>query len=190
MKSTAPLERASKASWTAAALVALSRGGVEAVSVEPLAKVMGVTKGSFYWHFENRDALLAAALSLWEQRGTKDIITSLERIASPAERLAMLFRNVSGAKGEPAHAALSSASEPSVKKTLERVATMRLDFLSRCYRELGMRPRTARTRAQLAYSAYLGMLQLMRDSPSELAVPAERKAYVEHVIETLVTTRL
>ncbi len=187
MKPAAQATRATRDSWTLAALHALSHDGIDAVRVEPLAKVLGVTKGSFYWHFENRDALLEATLALWEQRGTKDIIAALERIVSPAERLARLFRDVSHAKGATSHAALASATEPLVRAALERVAALRLGFLTDCYRELGMPPKTARRRARLAYTTYLGMMQLMREAPSELSAPAERKAYVEHVIETLVS---
>src|SRR4051794_41764716 len=55
--------------WTQAALDALARGGVAAVAVEPIAKSLGATKGSFYWHFADRNALLESALDLWERRG-------------------------------------------------------------------------------------------------------------------------
>src|SRR4051794_41644168 len=57
--------------WTEAALEALARGGLTAVAVEPIAKSLGATKGSFYWHFADRNALLESALELWERRGTQ-----------------------------------------------------------------------------------------------------------------------
>src|SRR5262245_66201756 len=53
--------------WIAAAFEALAAGGVDAVRVEPLAKALGITKGSFYWHFTDRRALLDAMLSAWAQ---------------------------------------------------------------------------------------------------------------------------
>ena len=59
--------------WAAAALAAIADGGLAAVAVEPLAARLGTTKGSFYWHFANRDALLAAALALWEETTTTDV---------------------------------------------------------------------------------------------------------------------
>ncbi|HXD53500.1 MAG TPA: helix-turn-helix domain-containing protein, partial [Solirubrobacteraceae bacterium] len=52
--------------WERAALAAIRDGGPEAVAVEPLARRLGVTKGSFYWHFANRDGLLGAAIARWE----------------------------------------------------------------------------------------------------------------------------
>src|ERR1043165_7845340 len=53
--------------WVAAAFDALAQGGVDAVRVEPLAKALGITKGSFYWHFTDRRALLDAMLGSWAE---------------------------------------------------------------------------------------------------------------------------
>src|SRR5690606_7033358 len=58
--------RLSAADWAQAALDVIAEQGVSAVAVEPLARRLGVTKGSFYWHFPSRDALLQAALERWE----------------------------------------------------------------------------------------------------------------------------
>ena len=77
----------SPADWSRAAFRALALGGVEAVAVEPIAAELGATKGSFYWHFKNRDALIAATLEEWERRLTDTVIERLERSADPAERL-------------------------------------------------------------------------------------------------------
>ncbi|WP_412543871.1 TetR/AcrR family transcriptional regulator [Longispora sp. K20-0274] len=51
--------------WAEAALLAFAEGGLAAVAVEPIATRLGATKGSFYWHFPHRDALVVAALALW-----------------------------------------------------------------------------------------------------------------------------
>jgi AcrR family transcriptional regulator len=61
----APL-RTSRNSWTEEGLRALAAGGPDAVRVEPLARALGVTKGGFYWHFRDRQALLDAILDRWE----------------------------------------------------------------------------------------------------------------------------
>src|SRR3954454_25212776 len=83
--------------WTRAALDALARGGLSAVAVEPLAKELGATKGSFYWHFADRSALIAAALALWEQRDTDAIIAAVDRADDATARLRNLLRLVFGA---------------------------------------------------------------------------------------------
>ena len=59
------------------------RGGVAAVAVEPLAKVLQTTKGSFYWHFADRNALLEATLELWELRDTDRVMASLDETRTP-----------------------------------------------------------------------------------------------------------
>jgi AcrR family transcriptional regulator len=56
--------------WVRAGLAQLAREGVESVRVEVLARLLGVSKGSFYWHFADRDALLSRMLSSWEERET------------------------------------------------------------------------------------------------------------------------
>src|SRR3546814_6866850 len=58
--------RLSAEDWAQAALDVVAESGVAAVAVEPLARRLGVTKGSFYWHYPSREALLEAALSRWE----------------------------------------------------------------------------------------------------------------------------
>lgn len=171
--------------WERAALDALAEGGLAAVAVEPLARHLGVTKGSFYWHFANREALLTAALSRWEHQNTEAIIAQLEGLDNPRDRLRRLFAEVTrlGPAGD-LHAAISAAaSDPLVRPTVERVSARRLAFLEASYRALGMTPAQARHRAVLAYSAYLGLLHLRRESPNDLP---ELRAYLRHLCDALI----
>jgi len=85
--------------WVRAALRALAKGGVGAVAVEPLAQQLGVTKGSFYWHFPTRDALLSAALEHWEKESTEAVIVAVDTIADPRDRLMRLGAAVGGGGG-------------------------------------------------------------------------------------------
>src|SRR5688572_23444507 len=87
-----PKQNLSAGTWAAAALDAMAAGGVDAVAVEPLARSLGVTKGSFYWHFANREALIKAALDLWEQRETVDVIAGLENEPDAYLRIVNLFK--------------------------------------------------------------------------------------------------
>ena len=80
-----------RSDWARAALAAIARGGIAAVAVESIAADLGATKGSFYWHFKNRDALIQAALDMWEQSRTESVIEALEREPDPAERLSKLL---------------------------------------------------------------------------------------------------
>jgi AcrR family transcriptional regulator len=64
--------------WLKAARMALLQGGVEAVRVEKLARNLHVTKGSFYWHFRDREELLEALLREWEVELMQDLIPQLK----------------------------------------------------------------------------------------------------------------
>jgi AcrR family transcriptional regulator len=174
--------------WVDAGLAALGDKGLGAVAVETLARQLGVTKGSFYWHFPSRDELVAAVLARWEQRGTDDVIAGLLAIADPRRRLMALFRAVSRA---PAAGrvleALEASDHPAVAPVLARVTARRLEFIAACYRQLGWPRARAQHRALLAYAAYVGLLQLGRTAPR--ALPARSDEYVRHLVATLVPGR-
>jgi AcrR family transcriptional regulator len=78
--------------WLRAARLALLRGGVEAVRVERLARDLGVTKGSFYWHFKDRDELLEFLLREWESE-VPEILSEVGR-GSENEKIHGLIRLV------------------------------------------------------------------------------------------------
>ena len=84
--------------WASAALDAIARSGLQGVAVEPLARHLGVTKGSFYWHFANREALLERTLQLWEKQETDEVLNHAEQAASPHERVQRLIAEVNGSR--------------------------------------------------------------------------------------------
>ena len=61
------------------------------MAVEPLAKELGTTKGSFYWHFADRNALLEATLGLWEARDTDRVIAAIDESQDVMTRLRNLL---------------------------------------------------------------------------------------------------
>ena len=105
-----------KEDWIREALFAIAEGGSGAVAVEPLAKRLGATKGSFYWHFADRPALIAEALAYWEREHTDAMIAAVEEIADPRERLATLLRAVMAddREGQADVGLLGSAYDPLV----------------------------------------------------------------------------
>ncbi|AKQ64589.1 Transcriptional regulator, TetR family [Myxococcus hansupus] len=76
--------------WADAALWSLANG-VETLSVERLARSLGVTKGGFYWHYKDRADVLQAALSRWEELATTRVIQRLEALSEPREQLRQLL---------------------------------------------------------------------------------------------------
>lgn len=179
--------------WTVAAVDALATGGLAAVAVEPLAARLGATKGSFYWHFAGRDALVAAALERWERTETDDVIALVDTEPDAATRLRTLLAVVVGghehrARGAGVELALQpTAGHPLVAPVLVRVTERRLAYLSRLFGELGFPPADARQRSLLAYSAYLGHAQLRHATPDAVPTGAALPAYVDGVVATLVS---
>ncbi|HZP65275.1 MAG TPA: TetR/AcrR family transcriptional regulator [Rudaea sp.] len=180
--------RLSAADWEQGALDLIATQGVAALAVEALARQLGVTKGSFYWHFPTRDALLGAALARWENQDTEALFRQVEPISDPRERLRELFRRTGReAKSHVIYSALLRAlDQPIVQPVMERVSRRRMEFLTRGYRELGMGKREAAQRARLAYAAYVGFLQLTLQLGMPRLDHAEFEDYVEHVIATLI----
>ncbi|WP_436771504.1 TetR/AcrR family transcriptional regulator [Yinghuangia sp. YIM S09857] len=161
--------------WIDAAVAALIEGGVAAVRVDVLAKRIGITRGSFYWYFKDRDALVAAALETWEQRATADIIDGLREIPDPVERLRSLFTQAltadSYSRLEPALAA--DARHPLVAPVLRRVTERRVAFIADVYEARGYERTTARRQAIVAYAAYTGWLDLRHTASEVLPELAE-----------------
>jgi AcrR family transcriptional regulator len=182
-------KRLTAADWTAAALATLARGGISAVAVEPIAASLGATKGSFYWHFSGRDALLEAALLEWERTDTDDVITLVETEPDPLRRLRTLLAVALGdgtRRGERVELALQPAAKhPLVAPVLARVTARRLGYLAELFGELGFDPVEARQRSLLAYTAYLGHAQLAHATPGATPAGDELPAYVDAVIATL-----
>ena len=177
----------SRDDWTRAALEALASDGLAGVAVEPLARRLGASKGSFYWHFRDRGELIAATLQLWERRDTTEVIAALEQIADPRERLQELARSayVGAAAGNDAQSGvLAAASDLRVAPVLERVTRTRLAFLERQFEALGLDPPAARTRARLAYAVYVGLGDLRRATPPAPLTESEVAAIIELIIDT------
>lgn len=185
------LERAPRLSaedWAQAALDLIAEEGVAAVAVEPLARRLKVTKGSFYWHFPSREALLKAALERWESVEQENVFGTLEAVSDPRERLRRLFQLVAHeVKSHVIYAALLKALDhPVVQPVMQRVSERRLDYLTASFRQAGMARVEAQQRARLTYAAYLGFLQLSLQLNQPRMSHEEFEAYVDHVTSTLI----
>lgn len=145
-----------RADWLKAARLALLKGGVEAVRVEPLARRLHVTKGSFYWHFKDRNALLDALLSEWESE-MADIVARIDR-GSTIDRLRALVEIVverarlSELGDVPSDAAVFAwaSVSPQVARRVNRAERRRILLLIEIIGEP--------ERAQMLYLAWLGFV--------------------------------
>jgi AcrR family transcriptional regulator len=183
--------RLSADAWALAALDLIAEEGVAAVAVEPLARRLGVTKGSFYWHFPSRDALLSAALDRWELDVQQSVFDKLEAVADPADRLRALFRLAAGElRPHLIYSQLLKANDhPVVQPVLRRVSQKRMDYLAASFHHAGLGRGEALDRARLTYAAYVGFLQLSLQLQQPRMHHDEFDAYVSHLIATLIPGR-
>lgn len=180
--------RLSALDWANAALDVIAEDGVAAVAVEPLARRLGVTKGSFYWHFPSREALLGAALERWEAIEQEAVFGKLEAFPDPSERLRAMFKLVAHElKPHKIYSELLKALDnPVVRPVLARVSQRRMDYLAASFRQAGLPRMEAINRARLTYAAYVGFLQLSLQLGQPRLHHDEFEAYVSHVMDALI----
>ncbi len=154
--------RLGKREWIEAGLKALSEHGVEAVRVERLATALDVTKGSFYWHFENRGALLEALLEAWRTRATNAIIEEVEAKGGDAvAKLRALSTIVSRIDGRLDRAIrVWAAQDEMARAALDEIDRRRLGYLTSLFAELSFAPPEAAARARLVYHALIGQFAM------------------------------
>ncbi len=174
------------ADWAEAALQFIADAGLAALTLDALAARLGVTKGSFYWHFKGRADLVAAALGRWEQRATAEAIKGLDAVTEPLRRLELMLDAASQPpRSRSLYAALAEAAhDPVVRQVLNRVALARIAYLKACYGELGLAQPLADAKAVFAYAAYRGLLQVAHEAPA--ALPRDWPSYPVVVREALV----
>ncbi len=144
--------------WTVAALELLAEQGIDGVRIEILARRLGVTKGSFYWHFKDRDDLHVAMLDHWRRKTTLALIDRLDHVDAPAvDRLRQLIRLTTRPQS-----ALGSEVELSVRlwgrrdlrarSALGEIDDLRTRYMAGLLKEAGLDADEAQARSLLIYS--------------------------------------
>ena len=158
-----PRPQLDRAAWTQAALDTLADEGVTGIRVEVLAKRLHVTKGSFYWHFKDRQDLLAGVLETWKDGRIRDIIKQTR--PEPGKEEAQIFHVIDvysasrNKKGILIELAMRewARRDAQAAATVEEVDAWRL----RCARELflaiGLPLHEASTRSMLLYAYVFGV---------------------------------
>lgn len=152
--------RTPRSAWIDAAQQALATGGPEAVRVEALAARLGVSKGGFYWHFEDRAALLQEMLDSWEQSVVGDVIAQVEsEPGEPRAKLQHLFQLAStSANLLPVELALRdwSRRDGDVAARLHRVDNQRMEYLRSLFGPICIDEDDVEARSILAFSLFIG----------------------------------
>jgi AcrR family transcriptional regulator len=150
--------RLSADDWLKAALDVFAEGGVDAVRIVPLAQKLGVTRGSFYWHFADRDALLLRLLQIWSETQTDDIILQVERAGGTASaRLLRLLETCARDEGRIDMALRAWAQADQTARTAVAVVDRkRIAYLAKLLAAALPTDADAETKARVAYAAWLG----------------------------------
>ena len=151
--------RTPRGAWVRAALQALAAGGPDAVRVEALAVDLGVSKGGFYWHFADRQALLAEMLDTWEKAGTEDIIARVEsQPADPRAKLQRLFELTSSPEGLAVELAVRdwSRRDGDVAERLRRIDNRRIGYIRSLFGPFCADENDVEVRSMLAYTLVIG----------------------------------
>lgn len=170
-KNKAP--RLDRADWISAARNALIRGGENGVKVDPLAAEMGVTTGSFYWHFKNRQELLNEVLSDWEATNSAAFINAIEsHKAEPDAQLDALAEVwIDEINFDPAYdAAIRDWARTSAKvdKIVRRVDDRRISLIQEIFVGFGYAGAEALVRARITYFHQVGYYALhIKESRAE-----------------------
>jgi AcrR family transcriptional regulator len=143
--------------WLDQGLKTLAERGFTALKAEPLAKAMGVSRGSFYWHFADIGAFHAAILDHWREVAAEQIIANLEAASDHDNPLPLLLRQAFGARLALENAVRTWATlDPLARTAVQAIDRRRLDYVENLLRASGLSPNVARARAQILYWAFLG----------------------------------
>jgi AcrR family transcriptional regulator len=183
-----PPPRLQAADWADAGLQVIARRGWTGLTIDNVAEWLRVTKGSFYWHFEDRGCFVEAVLSRWRFMSSSATLARVAHLPDARARLRRLLEVVFEETGpvELDAAIWAARSEPLVASAIEAASRERIDLLTGLYRELDYSEREARRWALSAYSAFVGLLNTGEAARKVLQSTAERSAYAAHVIALFV----
>lgn len=154
------MDRLTKTQWLDHGLEALAKDGFTALKADKLAKSLGVSRGSFYWHFKNLADFHTGVLERWQELTVTLPISDVE--ASPANNGSRIEALVQLAAGDSLHVERAvrawAESNDSVKNAVKRVDQMRVAYLQQSLIEVGLSEEKASARAYLIYYAFLGQM--------------------------------
>ncbi len=156
----APPTRTPRSRWIEEGLRALAAGGPDAVRIEPLAQALGVTKGGFYWHFDDRRALLEEMLDTWERASIEEVIEHVESEGGDARaKLRRLFA-LASSSDELLTTDLAvrdwSRRDQAVAERLRRVDNRRMDYLRSLFGAFCPDEDDVEARCMLVISLWIG----------------------------------
>jgi AcrR family transcriptional regulator len=145
--------------WVAAATELLVDSGIDAVRVDVVSKILKVTRGSFYWHFKDRNDLLRSLLESWRKATTEQIIERFESHQGEPlelfhELISLPFRGRSAVRAARIELAIRAWArrDQMARHAVDEVDSRRVSYISQCFSALGFSLAESRQRAFLLYS--------------------------------------
>ncbi|KJC61933.1 transcriptional regulator [Bradyrhizobium sp. LTSPM299] len=167
--------------WLDQGLKTLAKSGFTALKAEPLAKAMGVSRGSFYWHFADIGAFHAAILKRWRDVAAEQIIAGIEA-AKGEDPVAVLLRLTFGSRLALEKAVRSwAAHDPAPRAAVQAIDRRRLDYVESLLKRAGLPDAVARDRTQIVYWTFLGF------ALSDQMLPQDRQQAVVAELLRMVT---
>lgn len=159
VKKVAKKKRLGKNDWLEAALETLKIEGVEGVYIEPLAKKIGITKGSFYWHFKDRGTLLEELIDFWKSKHTEGLVGFIENLSDTTDdgvevdKLWELMKYINNYEPDAYDPAIRSwaLTDKYAAKAMTEVDEKRLEIINNLLLEKGFEDITAMVRARMIY---------------------------------------
>ncbi len=180
-----------RADWIAAATEVLVDRGIDAVRVDVLARELAVTRGSFYWHFKDREELLTAVLQGWRDAATEQVIRRFEGHGSDpqaliAELISLPFRGRAAQRAARIELAIRAWArrDALARAAVDEVDERRIAYIAQCFSALGFPIAEARARAFVLYAYEVAESLLVRQG-----TPAQKKERSE-LLQRLVLTRI
>ncbi|MCF4097324.1 TetR/AcrR family transcriptional regulator [Maritalea mediterranea] len=177
--------------WLLAAIVAMAQGGVDNVKVERLAKQLGTSKGSFYWHFKDRKDLLDQLIRYWVEQGTNAVMAANEAAGnSPQAKLHSLLQvaldepvgTLSSAQGEMAIRGWAMI-DPHIREIVSQTEQTRIQYVSTLLQAAGLNAAEAHRGAEQLYLLLLGFFARASYAPD--TADSARQAVLDHLTATM-----
>src|SRR4051812_1686705 len=183
MAVTRTTEQLSARDWLDQGLETLVKSGFTALKAEPLAKAMGVSRGSFYWHFADIAAFHGAILKHWSEVATEQVIAGLEARPKDREALAVLLRGAFSQRPALENAVRTWATvDADARSAVSAIDQRRIGYIEVLLKQAGLHTETARARAQILYWAFVGY------ALSEQSLPkARQQAVIEELLRMAVS---
>lgn len=176
--------RLDRDAWLAEALEVMRERGIDQVKIEPLAERLGVTKGSFYWHFADRDDLLRSLPEYWARNQTEPVLAHAEAVSGgPLQKMRAVLEFLAREDPDRYDNAMRAWAQfdPDVASAVAGIDAKRMAYAASLFEQAGLDPDEAAFRARLWYFYDVGE-HITADTPAD---PSERHRRAERRLAIL-----